>query len=169
MRKLTTRDVPPRAAAIVVALALLAGAVTGNEQVVVPSQVAESPASPPAPAADGGDLDLQKLDRRARASEPVDLFATIAPAPTARPPVVAAVPAPAAPPAAPTLPFRYLGRLADGERQIVFLERNREPMQVTVGDAIDGLYRIDSVSESSVVFTYLPLGVKQTLAVPAPN
>lgn len=83
--------------------------------------------------------------------------------------MVAAAPAPAAPPAAPALPFRYLGRMADGERQIVFLERNREAMQVTAGDAIDGLYRIDSVSESSVVFTYLPLGVMQTLAVPAPN
>lgn len=169
MRKLTTRDVPPRAAAIVVALALLAGAVTGNEQAVVPPQATEPPASPPAPVVDAGDLDLEKLTRRARAGEPVDLFATVAPAPSAVRPVVAVAPVPAAPPAAPALPFRYLGRMGDGERQMVFLDRNGEPIQVTAGDAIEGLYRVDSVSDSLVAFTYLPLGVTQTLAIPAPN
>ncbi len=169
MRQLTTRDVPPRAAAIVVALALLAGAVTGNEQAVVPPQVSEPQAPPPAPAVDAGELDLEKLARRARASEPVDLFATVAPAPSAAKPVVTAAPVPAGPPAAPALPFRYLGRMADGERQLVFLERNGEPIRVAAGDAIEGLYRVDSVSVSSVVFTYLPLGVTQTLAIPAPN
>lgn len=59
--------------------------------------------------------------------------------------------------------------MADGERQLVFLEQKGEPVQVAAGDAIEGLYRVDSVSESSVVFTYLPLGVTQTLAIPAPN
>lgn len=169
MRKLITRDVSPRAAAIVLALALLAGAVTGSEQVVVQPVAAEAPLSPPPAAADSGDLDLEKLARRTRAREPVDLFATVAPTPSAAKPVVTAAAVPAAPPAAPALPFRYLGRIGDGERQMVFLDRNGEPIQVAAGDAIEGLYRIDSVSDSSVVFIYLPIGVKQTLDIPAPN
>lgn len=66
--------------------------------------------------------------------------------------------------AASSLPFRYVGQLRQNGRLEVLLMRGAQLHSVTPGDTIDGEYRLDSINESTIVFTYLPLKLKQTWA-----
>lgn len=83
------------------------------------------------------------------------------PAPVWTPPVAVAAP----PPTAPALPFAFIGKLDDAERLRVFLMRDEKIYTVTVGDVIDGTYRVERIGGSEMVLTYLPLKVTQTLSV----
>ncbi|WP_431819972.1 hypothetical protein [Burkholderia sp. F1] len=84
---------------------------------------------------------------------PVD----VPPPPTARP----------APPTAPPVPFTYVGELdAKAEKPQVFLSNGDQLLIVSPGDVIDGQYRVDSVSASNVVLTYLPLNQMQVVSIP---
>lgn len=65
-------------------------------------------------------------------------------------------------PVAPPLPFRYLGKMIEDGRLNLFLARGDESLSVRAGEKI-GEYRVDKVTESEVVFTYLPLQTKQSL------
>lgn len=173
------RDIPRRAAAALLALALVASVVAGRDQ--APASGSEDPASDPAPmsavnaaAAQPAlpDLDLEKLNRPAREGKIADLFAPktamLAPPPPAA--VVTPPPrAPPEPPTAPPLPFRYFGKWIDGEKTVVFLWRNNEGYSVAAGDTVDGTYRIESIDDSSVKFVYLPLGTPQSLPITEPN
>lgn len=174
MRNPLSRDVPKAAAAVIVALALVAGVVTGRE----PARTSEVAAPARAPAtlapAPVEEIDLKRLSRLRSDREVQDLFAPpaskVAPAPVAPPSsAVAAAAAPEPPPAptAPPLPFSYLGRMTRGEQIIVYLLRNQELLVAEAGTALDDTYRLDSVSDTSVQFVYVPLGTKQSLAVPA--
>ncbi len=173
------RDVPRRAAAVVVALALIASVVAGREEPSADPQTdrAREPASPPAtngttPQASLPDLDLDKLIRASRTNKITDLFASKAFIPAPPPAAVAITPAPPPPPPAPTtppLPFRYFGKWVDGEKTAVFLWQNNESRSVSAGDTVDGTYQIESITESSVNFIYLPLGSKQTLPITNPD
>jgi hypothetical protein len=71
----------------------------------------------------------------------------------------------APPPTAPALPFAFIGKLDDAERLRVFLMRDEKIYTVTVGDVIDGTYRVERIGGSEMVLTYLPLKVTQTLSV----
>ncbi|MGU7780110.1 hypothetical protein [Burkholderia sp. PU8-34] len=72
-----------------------------------------------------------------------------------------------APPTAPPVPFTYLGELdAKAEKPQVFLSNGDQLLIVSPGDVIDGQYRVDSVSESNVVLTYLPLNQVQVVSIP---
>jgi hypothetical protein len=172
------REIPRRAAAVVVALALIASVVAGREELSFDSQTAPVPVS--APAANGAapqaglpDLDLDKLNRAAKGDKITDLFASRAAVPP--PPPVAMVvtppppPPPPAPPSAPPLPFRYFGKWIDGDRTVVFLWNNSEGYSVAAGDTLDNAYRIEAITDSSVDFIYLPLGSKQTLPISKPE
>ena len=170
------REIPRRAALVVVALALIASVVAGREELSSDPQAAQEPA--PAPAVNGAtqpslpDLDLDKLYRSVRSNRITDLFASKASVPP--PPPVAIVvapppPPPPAPPAAPPLPFRYFGKWIDGDRTVVFLWNASEGYSVAAGDTLEGTYRIDAITDSSVDFTYLPLGSKQTLPISKPE
>ncbi|MFA8389683.1 hypothetical protein ACEPUD_06095 [Burkholderia ubonensis] len=80
-----------------------------------------------------------------------------APPPTARP----------APPTAPPVPFSYVGELdAKADKPQVFLSNGDQLLIVSPGDVIDGQYRVDSVSASNVVLTYLPLNQTQVVSIP---
>jgi hypothetical protein len=188
MKPVLMRDIPPRTAAVIVALAFIASVVSGGERIASTPAIAE-PAARADPAraeantqpaaANLDDLDLGQLERREKRGRVNDLFANNAPppppairrAPSPPPaPAVVAAAAPAEPaprPTAPALPFRYLGKLVDGANVSVFLERNQDTLSVPVGGTIAGTYRVESVSESAVVFVYLPLGERQTLAISA--
>ncbi|HMH16535.1 MAG TPA: hypothetical protein VK572_00145 [Burkholderiales bacterium] len=164
------RDIPRRAALVVVALALIAGVVAGREEPSADTQAGRTgeSASVPATNANGPasqatlpDLDLDKLARTNKNTKIANLFApkvaTLAP-----PPVnVEIAPSPPPPPPAPTtppLPFRYFGKLVDGDRTVVFLWKNSDGYSVAAGDTVDGSYRIESITDSSVNFIYLPIG-----------
>lgn len=173
MKNTLWQDVPPRAAALVVLLALVAGVVTGGEK---PQQVAEPatrPASPsvsPAPP----DLDLSKLERPAPREGIQDLFAPPTPAAPPPAPVAAAAPSPSKaeplpPPAPPPLPYRFVGRMGDGDRHVVFLAKGESTLNATVGATLDSQYQVERITATELHLVYLPLGAKQVLSLPVPT
>lgn len=111
-------------------------------------------------AAPGDDIDLSKLERRADQAVQADPFAARSFAPPAEAPSQQA--ARREKPTAPELPFRYIGRLLDGEKLAVFLANGDESMSVSAGETI-GDYRIDKVTDREVSFTHLPTKTKQSL------
>lgn len=180
MTGLLSRDVPPRAAFTVVALALLATLVAGREeplgQAASPRESTRGAAaarSEPAPLIVPEDLDLERLKRARKEGTMPELFVARAwestPPPQPSAPVVQSKPAsppPPATPSAPPLPFRYLGHSADGERTIVYLAIGETARIASVGDTIENIYKLDEIGASALTFTYLPLGTKQTLSIP---
>jgi hypothetical protein len=171
------REIPRRAAAVVVALALIASVVAGREELSPDSQTAPEPALVPVvngavPQASLPDLDLDKLNRSVKNNKITDLFASKAAAPIPAPVAVAITLPPPPPPPAPTappLPFRYFGKWIDGDKTVVFLWNNSEGHSVAAGDTVEDTYRIESITDSSVDFIYLPLGSKQTLPISKPE
>lgn len=123
-------------------------------------------------------LDLQKLQRSAAPEPESDPFAarSFRPAPPPKPKHVAAAaaavalppPPPPPPPQAPPLPFIYMGRLNEEQNTTVFLTAGDRNLVVKPGDVIDNTYRIEQVTDSSVVMTYLPMNQRQTLAIGNP-
>jgi hypothetical protein len=72
------------------------------------------------------------------------------------------------PPPAPTPPplqFKYIGKAIDGNKTWVFLTQAGENHITRIGEKIDAQYRLDAINDETVMFTYLPLGAKQTLAI----
>jgi len=80
------------------------------------------------------------------------------------PPTSSASSLPPAPPSAPPLTFTFLGRMIDGNERILFLFRNGHQYTVKANDVIDDTYRVDKITNSNAVLTYLPMNVQQTLA-----
>jgi len=119
------------------------------------------------------ELDLGKLNRTKTDEIAVNLFTsklwTAPPPPKPAVPLAPVTPVPPPAPSAPALPFVYVGKLLDGDKLVVFLSRQDAKYSVSAGDMIDGMYRVDKVSESAVVFTYLPLDIKQTLTINPPQ
>lgn len=68
-----------------------------------------------------------------------------------------------APIQAPPLPFRFIGRYVEDGQTKIFLQNLDQDIAIKMGDTIQQIYRVESVSESAVTFIYLPLGQKQTL------
>jgi hypothetical protein len=88
--------------------------------------------------------------------------------PPAPPPVTAQA---AAPPQAPVLPFRYLGRLDEGDgTPTVFLAEGAlaRPHVVRAGDRLRD-YEVLAITEQGMNFLYLPLQQKQQLLFGNPN
>ena len=54
--------------------------------------------------------------------------------------------------------------MSDGEKLEIFLEQGQEFIAVEPGQRV-GQYRVDKVTDEQIVFTYLPLKTKQTLAL----
>lgn len=105
------------------------------------------------------------LDERTRLGEmQADLFPsqTWVPPP---PPVKAYKPLPPPPPKPPPLPFSYLGRWNDGGVETVFVRQGEQPMALKIGQVLNGSWRVDEISRSGVVFTYLPLNMQSTLGI----
>jgi len=156
---LLTRDIPPRAAAAVVALALVASVVAGREK---PSQELIEVQKPFQQRLENeAELNLDKLRRELPQPGEADPFA---PRSFAPPPKVAHA-APAKP-TAPPLPFAYLGKVVDGGKTSIFVARGDENYSLEPGQTIGGTYRVDKITDSDVTFTYLPMKTRQTLRIP---
>lgn len=100
----------------------------------------------------------QKAEQSA-AAPPADLFAVR----NWQPPPPKAKPLPPPKPVPPPLPFRYSGRLNDGEETTAILMRDQRVILVRANDVIDGIYRVDELTASRIVLTYLPLQAQQTI------
>ena len=148
---------------LIAALAVVAaaGVVAAREKRSL--EVVETrPASTQARAAALPEIDLQRLKRAEAAPPQADPFA---PRSFAPPPQAARAVAPAAP-SAPPLPFTYIGRLTQDGKTEVFVLRGDELISIAAGQKIDAQYRVDSISDARIAFTYLPLKSRQTLELP---
>ena len=113
------------------------------------------------PSADGALIDTEKLKQRTAPGKVGEMFPSRNWQPPP-PPVARGKPeAPRAPP----LPFRFFGRMVDNGTTVVFLNRQDDVYAVKAGDTIDGVYRVEGISGSEVVLTYLPLKQRQTLPI----
>jgi hypothetical protein len=151
----------------VIVLVLLASLVVGREPPPAsPRKVLDAPKGP-----ETLDLDLAKLHRERKASAISDVFALPAsPAPPpapARAPAAEAKPEPPAPPQAPPLPFKYLGRMVRSDATLLYLVRNDQLYVAQAGEMLDGQYQVESISQATAHIVYLPLGIRQTLDLPA--
>jgi hypothetical protein len=129
-------------------------------QVAVPRAASAVPSTAVlASAADSADIDLSRLKRRPQAAPVTDLFAVPeAPAP-------ARAPEARARPTAPPLPYTFFGRMVEGNATRVFLARGELTFAVSPGDTLDGVYRVEQVTDTNVALTYLPLGITQNLDI----
>ncbi|MBK4735820.1 hypothetical protein [Noviherbaspirillum pedocola] len=95
-------------------------------------------------------------------ADPFAATSWLPPTPPSPPPAKAPPPAP---PSAPPLPFRFVGLLEDQARPTAFLSRGDALHVVSAGQVLDDVYRIESVTPTEIVITYLPLRQRQTLPV----
>jgi hypothetical protein len=75
-------------------------------------------------------------------------------------------PAPPPPPTAPPIPYNFVGLLQDHAVPKAFLAKGDNLLVVAAGDTLDGTYRVESVSSSEIVLTYLPLNQRQSILIP---
>jgi hypothetical protein len=74
-------------------------------------------------------------------------------------------------PVAPPMPFAYMGKMLDEEsgKLVLYLSKGDVPYVVTVGEVIDGMYRIEAASETELTLIYLPLNTRQKLIIGESN
>jgi Cohesin domain len=109
-------------------------------------------------------LDLP--ERRGLSRTQGELFA--APPPPAPKPVAkkAQQPAPvAATPVAPPVPYRFAGKIITGSEEEVFVSKGDAVVPVKVGDTLDGMYKVESISAERIEIVYLPLGTRDRIVV----
>ncbi len=58
-----------------------------------------------------------------------------------------------------------MGKLAEDQSTTVFLISGDRNLVVKLGDVIDNTYRLDEVTDSTVVLTYLPINQRQSLPI----
>src|SRR5882762_1492727 len=75
--------------------------------------------------------------------------------------------APRVPPAptAPPMPYRYAGKLVQGGQQSVLLAKGDMLFPVNEGETLDGAYRVESIGETQITLTYLPLAHEERIPV----
>jgi len=166
-RGLLKRNVPKRPAiAIAVTLVAAASLVIGRERPAL--EVVESSPARAQNTAAAPDIDLDKLRRVAEADAPKsDPFAprSFAPKPRAQRGAAAA----SAPKGAPPLPFTYIGWVSQDGKTDVYVQRGEELISISAGQKIEPDYRVDSITEESIRFTYLPMKTRQVLARAEPE
>jgi hypothetical protein len=155
------RDIPKRALVVVVALAAVAGVVTGREKAGI--EIVEDKAGPRMEPL--LHIDLAKLERTEAALPTIDPFAPRAFGAASKPKQAAAPEKPALPP----LPFQYVGKVIEDGKQEVYVMRGEELLALAHGQKIGNEYRVERITGSRITFTYLPLKTTQTLDLPAPN
>jgi hypothetical protein len=128
---------------------------------------------PPATKEAAGALDLRKLQRPRSAGPTGEIFGPrdFRPEPPlpkraiAQPGSAEQQAAPPPPPSAPPLPFAYMGKLDESGATTVFLAMGDRNLIVKPGDVIDNMYRLDQVSDNTVMLTHLPTGMQQSLPI----
>ena len=89
-----------------------------------------------------------------------------APPPPPPPAPVVVAPAPPPPPKAPPVPYRFVGKLeAKNAAPRAFLAKGEALLIVSAGDLLDNLYKVESLGQTEVVLTYLPLNQRQSIPI----
>ena len=172
MTNVLASRITARSACVVLALVLIAGVVVGRERSEPSASQRPAPRKNAASRTDApvADLPVDRLERKPLTYSGGDLFARTAPvsaAPVSEPPKpLVTTPTVVEPPAAPPLPFRYLGQMERHRARTVLLVKGDDIVMAAPGDTVEDIYRIEAVTEVSVDFVYLPLGAHQALAIP---
>ena len=116
------------------------------------------------------ELDISRLNRGVDRDAAANPFAVVLTTAAARAAETAAAQAkvdaaPPPKPSAPPLPFTYLGRWTEGAIVTAFLAQGSRSIAVSVGESIDGTYRVDTISDTAIGLRYLPLDQRQELSV----
>jgi hypothetical protein len=72
-------------------------------------------------------------------------------------------PLPPPPPEPPPLPFKYLGRWAEADGEVIFLTHGNGVLRIRGGEVLPGGWRVDEITKGRVLFTYQPLNMQKTL------
>ena len=106
-----------------------------------------------------------RSDWPAAPAHAVAAWAPVAAAPAAVAPRPAAAASAADKPSeAPAFPYTLIGRLDDGEARALLAGPTRS-FGVKASDVIDGQWRVDAVPPRGLALTWLPGGIKKTLAL----
>jgi hypothetical protein len=70
---------------------------------------------------------------------------------------------PPPPPQAPALPYSYMGRWQEAGQTTYYLTRGSTPISVQSGQTLDGSWRLETVTNGMLNFTYLPLNQTRSL------
>jgi hypothetical protein len=111
-----------------------------------------------APAAASGSRDLAAP--RFTPEMAADLFPSQTWMPPPPPPPK---PLPPPPPEPPPLPFKYLGRWAEADGEVIFLSHGNGVLRIRGGEVLPGGWRVDEITKGRVLFTYQPLNMQKTL------
>lgn len=84
-------------------------------------------------------------------------------------PAVKLLPPVAVAPAAPPLPYTYLGKKLENGEWEVYLARGERTLVARQGARLDAEYQVDAVAPPLLTLTYLPLGLTQTLPIGDPR
>lgn len=87
-------------------------------------------------------------------AEPAALAAWSAPAPPLPPPAASTPARPAAPP----FPYKWIGRLEEGESAQALLSGPQRSFGARAGEVLDGRWRIERVAATKLELTWLPTG-----------
>jgi hypothetical protein len=159
---LSTRHARILGAVAVVSVAVV-GLLSASEE-VPKARVGDTRTNVPGSAARSEVVRLDLLKRAEQSAAGRDLFASTTPPPPPAPPPPPPPPQPK--PTAPPLPFTSMGKLETaGEPTVYYLQEGDKVHTVVVGDMINAQYRVESVNNGVMEFTYLPLKSKQSLNV----
>ena len=114
-------------------------------------------------AGSGAPIPLALPERSQLGKLSTQLFASRSWQPPA-PKISSAPPVPPAP-TAPPMPYRYAGKLVQGGRQSVLLAKGDMLFPVNEGETLDGVYRVESIGETQITLTYLPLAREERIPV----
>lgn len=64
-------------------------------------------------------------------------------------------------PQAPPVPYKYFGKMMEGDVPRAFLYQGDNVVVAKVGDVLANKYRVENISPENVSLTYLPLGTRQ--------
>jgi len=117
-------------------------------------------------------LAFEKLENRMATGAKIDLFAssswiervTRKPAPIPQPRAEVSSVA-----TAPVIPYKYIGRIDEGQLTRVFLVRGDNLLSASEGETIDNTYRIDAILGAQMSITYLPLNAVQLMPIGIPQ
>lgn len=76
---------------------------------------------------------------------------------------------PPAPPQAPPLPYTYIGKMLEDGKVVVFLTNGQRNYTVRSGDKLDDIYQVDDIKPTTMLLTYLPLNLQQSLLIGSAN
>jgi hypothetical protein len=75
-------------------------------------------------------------------------------------------PEPLPKPTAPPLPFTYVGKLQEDDGHwVIYLVKGDQSYAVSKGETFDSVYRLEGIENGNLVIQYLPLSIKQILAI----